>query len=121
MDNYLATFKLEVDEQYENEEQCGGEIIFTNLNNPDIIMASSQVSYDHFKRNEIENILNVLHQGIGKASVDSDFGNGGYFINLNDNIMEFCSCHFGTGNTFKVITNNSLITVFEKILQFKQN
>ena len=117
MENYSATFELEVLEQYENEEQCGGQIVFRSLNNPDIVIATSQVSYEHFRQG-IYYILTVLHEGNGEASISSDFSNGGYFINLNNNIMKFSSEHHGTANSFTVIVNNSLIEAFEKIQRF---
>ena len=119
MESYKASFKVNKDDLEDLDIPYGGTLLFENIYKYDI--GSVDLDFEHFSKKTIDNFIKVLEKGRGEASNKNDnpdFGNGGFFISIKDNIMFFDTRHFGGGTQFSVIVNLSLLRAFNKMRSY---
>lgn len=113
MEGYKAIFQVNEDDLEDMDHPYGGSLIFLNKNNYEI--ARAELDFQHFSKITIDNIIKVIQNGSGEVTNcddNDDFGNGGFFVTLKNNILTINTSHFGTGSSFSVECNLSLLQAF---------
>lgn len=118
MNNYIAKFQIE--DYDENDSPSGGKIIFETLEG--IKITELSINYrnnnDIFFGNSKEQFGELLKAMLKNTNFEilRDYGNGGAFIFLKNNIITFRICHFCDNLDSSFIVNQSLIDVFNQIV-----
>lgn len=119
MENYKAIFEVNEDDIEELDIPYGGNLKLLNMNNMEI--GNIYFDFEHFSKKTLDNIIKILKSGIGEDSNkrdNDDFGNGGFFVEIKDNILIVETNHFGCMCKLSLVTNLSLFQELTKMRSY---
>ena len=125
MENYEANFEPDQENSGNESDQdyivTGGIIVFFSTLNKDLKISEINVDFEHFSKKTLDNFIKILKNNSGQYNNDrdnADFGNGGFFMDLNKNILTISTNHFGLSTSFSVVANLSLLQMFVNMRTF---
>lgn len=113
MDNYVAEFVICEDDFDENGRYNGGEFIFKKDNK---MIGSFSINFYDLSMESIVKFDEILMLNVGNHKITQDWGNGGYTMSIDDNIITFTVIHFGAILISSYISNLSFLSSFRLMI-----
>jgi len=114
----IARFEVNTDDIDEIDIPYGGTLIFTK---DDYTIAEVEVDFKHLSKDTIDKFVRVMVSGWGKANNNNDrndFGNGGFFVSIDNKILTIKTCHFGVATSISIYCEESLLRSFREMASY---